>query len=595
MAEKILNTRVQLRYDQLSVWQEKNPLLKPGEVAIAYLATSEMKDGTTGAQHPVLFKVGPGNFNNLPFVSALAADVYGWAKKTEEEFTTWVKGLIEVSDIDAYSKKEVDDKLSANSTADQTYAKNYTDTAIAGLDATVSQTAGADGLALSITEVDGVITTISGSIAANTYDAYGSAATAQSAAATDATNKANAAQAAAEATAAADATAKANAAQTAAESHADGLNTAMAARVKELEDHKEDYKAYAEAEADAAEAAAKQDAANKLTTARTEITAEISKAISDSATTEGGVIAGVKADVAEAAEAAAAAQETANEGVTKAEAAQIAADAAQKTIDDFLTGENVSEAVDTLKEIQEELKTLGEAVDLTESFAKKADKVTGATAGNFAGLDANGNLTDSGKKAADFATAEQGAKAEAALPEATFTSTIANYYTKAEAEEAFMDSDEVADAIATAMGNHTAAEYLLKSEAPGYEDILTKTLAGTTYEPIGAENRAIAAAKTETENQVKTLADGAVAKNAGDISTINALLATYGDIVTHNVAEFATAAQGAKADSALQNIEAGLGLAVTEKANGVQTISFDDTITFVFNCGNAESKPLANQ
>lgn len=32
----------------------------------------------------------------------------------------------------------------------------------------------------------------------------------------------------------------------------------------------------------------------------------------------------------------------------------------------------------------------------------KADKVSGATAGNFAGLDADGNLIDSGKKAADF-------------------------------------------------------------------------------------------------------------------------------------------------------------------------------------------------
>lgn len=47
---------------------------------------------------------------------------------------------------------------------------------IAGLDATESQTAGADGLALSVTEVDGVITSISGSIAANTYDTYGTAA-----------------------------------------------------------------------------------------------------------------------------------------------------------------------------------------------------------------------------------------------------------------------------------------------------------------------------------------------------------------------------------------------------------------------------------
>jgi len=34
----------------------------------------------------------------------------------------------------------------------------------------------------------------------------------------------------------------------------------------------------------------------------------------------------------------------------------------------------------------------------------KADKVASPTAGNFAGLDANGNLTDSTSKAADFAT-----------------------------------------------------------------------------------------------------------------------------------------------------------------------------------------------
>lgn len=35
-------------------------------------------------------------------------------------------------------------------------------------------------------------------------------------------------------------------------------------------------------------------------------------------------------------------------------------------------------------------------------ISNKADKVSGATSGNFAGLDANGNLTDSGKKASDF-------------------------------------------------------------------------------------------------------------------------------------------------------------------------------------------------
>jgi hypothetical protein len=44
----------------------------------------------------------------------------------------------------------------------------------------------------------------------------------------------------------------------------------------------------------------------------------------------------------------------------------------------------------------------------------KADKVSGVTSGNFAGLDSNGNLTDSGSKASDFATASQGTKADTA-------------------------------------------------------------------------------------------------------------------------------------------------------------------------------------
>ena len=43
--------------------------------------------------------------------------------------------------------------------------------------------------------------------------------------------------------------------------------------------------------------------------------------------------------------------------------------------------------------------------DANHTHAGKADRVNSATAGHFAGLDANGNLTDSGKKPADFADA----------------------------------------------------------------------------------------------------------------------------------------------------------------------------------------------
>ena len=42
---------------------------------------------------------------------------------------------------------------------------------------------------------------------------------------------------------------------------------------------------------------------------------------------------------------------------------------------------------------------------ISDAIADKTDKVSSATNGNFAGLDANGNLTDSGNKASDFQTA----------------------------------------------------------------------------------------------------------------------------------------------------------------------------------------------
>ena len=54
---------------------------------------------------------------------------------------------------------------------------------------------------------------------------------------------------------------------------------------------------------------------------------------------------------------------------------------------------------------------------IKDDMTKKADKVSNAVQGHFAGLDASGNLTDSGAKASDFATAAQGRKADTALQE----------------------------------------------------------------------------------------------------------------------------------------------------------------------------------
>ena len=52
---------------------------------------------------------------------------------------------------------------------------------------------------------------------------------------------------------------------------------------------------------------------------------------------------------------------------------------------------------------------------IVTALGGKADKVTNATNGNFAGLDANGNLIDSGHKHSDYATADQGTAASTAV------------------------------------------------------------------------------------------------------------------------------------------------------------------------------------
>ena len=117
---------------------------------------------------------------------------------------TWVEGkgyLTEHQSLAAYSTTEqMNSAISSAITAldlENTYEAKGTAAALVNtLDANASYSA--NGLSLNIVEADGKITSISGSIAAETYDEYGAAAAAQTAAAADATAKANAAQGAAE-------------------------------------------------------------------------------------------------------------------------------------------------------------------------------------------------------------------------------------------------------------------------------------------------------------------------------------------------------------------------------------------------------------
>lgn len=83
-----------------------------------------------------------------------------------------VSGSIAANTYDSYG----------SASAAQTAAEGYTDSAIAGLDATVSieDSGNTNPLNITITQTDGELVSVTGSIDANTFDSYGSAATAES-------------------------------------------------------------------------------------------------------------------------------------------------------------------------------------------------------------------------------------------------------------------------------------------------------------------------------------------------------------------------------------------------------------------------------
>lgn len=221
---KVFQTRIQLKYDTYKNWSTNNPVLKAGEMAIATVAAGEQE--MTNLPNIVL-KVGDGtsHYNDLKFVSALAADVHEWAKANAKpvydasEITGLKKFVTDNSDFDtdtqyqlvavtgATYKYQLQSRTFANSswsewanvegqiidfsgadtrlkslektvaglTGDAGGIQEAITAAIDGLDSTQNQAAGADGLALEVVQKNGVITSISGSIAEGTYDASGAA------------------------------------------------------------------------------------------------------------------------------------------------------------------------------------------------------------------------------------------------------------------------------------------------------------------------------------------------------------------------------------------------------------------------------------
>lgn len=133
MAE--LKTRISLKYDTLANWQASELKLNKGELAIAVIPTA---DPSKKQLPPVMFKVGDGEhtFAELGdnWASALAADVYSWAKAASRP--AYKYGDADLTGFGTAAAKNVGDfdAAGAASTA-ETNAKAYIDEKIAAIPA----------------------------------------------------------------------------------------------------------------------------------------------------------------------------------------------------------------------------------------------------------------------------------------------------------------------------------------------------------------------------------------------------------------------------------------------------------------------------
>lgn len=106
MAEHILNTRITLKYDTYENWQKSTLVLKAGEVAICAVPSGVTVAGI--AKPPaVLQKIGDGVhvFKDLPWLQAVASDVHTWAKEASKP--TYAAN--EITGLDTYIAGQVQD------------------------------------------------------------------------------------------------------------------------------------------------------------------------------------------------------------------------------------------------------------------------------------------------------------------------------------------------------------------------------------------------------------------------------------------------------------------------------------------------------
>ena len=586
MAEKLLNARLQLKYDTQENWQNSTVILKTGEVALSVISVKQ--DGTMNFVPCVAMKCGDGvhKYSELDFIYARAADVVEAAKSTEG-LTNFVQNLISngkfasAADLEALAGRVTTAEGEIDALQGLIGTKSVgtqIQEAIEALD--LANTYDAKGSAAAVQgDLNSYKTTNNAAVAANTsaiaaikdgttIDSFkdveealaGKQAAGDYATRTEAQGYANAVLG----TDADDSTAKT---VYGARKLAEELNTAMDGRVDALE------AAIGEGGSVSTQIA---NAIGKLDVTDTAVKNQFVTEVSE---TDG------KIAVKRAALTAAAIPELA---ISKITGLQTALDGKQATI----VWQNGNYDAATNKAITKS--------DLDAAVAGLSGAVhfLGVVSA-LPGTANNGDIVIKGNKEYVYATSdnawhELGDETIYAVKGAIKDADIASDAAIAQSKIAGLTGTLAAKANTADLGTMAAEEktdYVIKTEAAGYDDILTKTAAGTTYETKADATAKLTEAKGYTDAEIqkldvakKTVAAGQIFESIEQVdgkiaATVRAL--TAADIPALSISKVTglQAALDAKANDA--------DLAAIAKSGNVNDIIQSAGDYIVFNCGSA--------
>lgn len=543
MATKILNTRILLRYDSYENWLTSTIVLKQGEAAICSVPSGKTVDGVA-TPPAVLLKIGDNvhTFKDLPWLQAVASDVHAWAKSPNKPSYTYeeIEGLddhistVAVDTDTQFTLVKGDDNYTYKLMSKAKGAENFT-TEVATL-TIPNPTSDINALKALVGDV-AVATQISNAIAAlklaDTYEAKGSANAVKTALLGDAAEDYNtlgkledaviAAQTAAdEKTTMAAVEAKDYATKTEAQGYATTVvgvaadtadkDTVKGAKAyaKGLNDTTNTRVAALETAIGEGGSVGSQIDAKIATLEATEVAAGTGEIIEKVSQTNGKISVSKRALVA--GDIPTIEQSQVN-GLGTALAAKqdnlaFQSDNYDKETNKVITKSDLDTAVAGLtgvthfKGVVENLPASAANGDIyiktdgTEYIYVKPDA---ATEGHFEELgDQNSHIKHGTVVDSDIA-------ANAAIAQ----SKIAGLTTALAAKANSADLGS--------MATEAAADYIKKTDAPGYADILTATVAGTTYETKADATAKLTEAKTHTTTELGKLTLAEVAAGKGKI------------------------------------------------------------------------------